>query len=431
MSRDFDVIVVGGGGAGLSAAIEAKEAGASVIVLEANTRLGGATGASAGVFYAANTSVQKARGIDDSADAMFEYVMAINQWALKPDIIRFICEESGPTIEWLIALGVRFPPEYLVRSGVENTPRGHPSEGAGHGIADGLINRAGSLGIEIALNVRVERLLIEDGRVVGVHAQGMDLRAPSTIVATGGFGNNPEMVRRLFPLCRAALPVDLGGARSRSLHRRRRDRHGRGDRRRNHRDRHWPDAADLGLWQVHRSLPAAVGHDGERAWPPGSCPSARAYTIVGYLIDEQPGHHAWCIFDEATLVEASNDSSYLDPYNAGITSPIWEEDTLRQQAATGRVRMAATLQELAAMCGIDPAGLVEQTTRYNADCRTGRDASFMKQTPKMFPVQQGPFYAVEVKPAIIGVTGAGLDIDRECRVLDRAGRPIAGPVRRR
>jgi fumarate reductase flavoprotein subunit len=425
VSSDFDVIVVGGGGAGLSAAIEAKQAGASVMVLEADTRLGGATGASAGVFYAANTSVQKARGIEDSAEAMFEYVMAINQWALKPDIIRHICEQSGPTIEWLIGLGVKFPPEYLVCSGVENTPRGHPSEGAGHGIAERLINHAGALGIETALGVRAEKLLVEDGCVVGVHAQGMDLRAPVTVVATGGFGNNTDMVRRLFPSAGQHYP--------------------------------W-------TWAVHDSLPfilgdgiamgeaigaAVTGQDSglmlptsgfgkfiEAFLPPWVMmvndrgkrfvPECAAYTIVGYLIDEQPGHHAWCVFDEATLVEASNDSSYLDPYNAGITTPIWEEETLRQQAAAGRIKTGSTIAELAANCGIDPAGLAEQVVRYNADCDAGRDIGFEKETPKMFPVRQGPFYAVEVKPAIIGVTGAGLDIDRQCRVLDQTGKAIPG-----
>src|SRR5271168_3451402 len=122
----YDVIIVGGGGAGLAAAIEATKAGASCIILEADTKLGGATALSAGVFYAANTSVQRAAGVEgDTADAMFEYIMALNQWALKPDLFRYICEESGPTLEWLISLGTKFPPEWLVRSGVESVPRGH------------------------------------------------------------------------------------------------------------------------------------------------------------------------------------------------------------------------------------------------------------------------------------------------------------------
>lgn len=425
MANDFDVIVVGGGGAGLSAAIEATRAGASCIVLEADTKLGGATAASAGVFYAADTSVQKARGIANSADAMFEYVMAINQWALKPDIIRFICDHSGPAIEWLIELGVKFPPEYLVCSGVDIVPRGHPSEGAGHGIAERLINAAGALGIETALGTRVERLLVENGRVVGVHAGGMDLRAATTVVTTGGFGNNPEMVKKHFPSAAQHNP--------------------------------W-------TWAVHEGLPfilgdglrmgeeigaGIVGHDAglplptsgfgkfiEAFLPPWVMmvndegrrfvPECAAYTVVGYLINEQTNAHAWCLFDEPTLVEASNDSSYLDPYNAGITTPIWEEETLRKKAAEGRIKVGATLGDLAAQCGIDARALAATTAQYNADCAVGEDLGFLKKSKKIFPLKQGPFYAVEVKAAIIGLTGAGLDANRQLRVLDTHGAAIPG-----
>lgn len=426
MANDFDVIVVGGGGAGLAAAIEATEAGASAMVLEADTHLGGATALSAGVFYAAGTSVQRAAGImDDTADKMFHYVMAINQWGLKPDVIKKVCDESGPTVEWLIGLGTVFPHEYLVISGVDDVARGHPSAGAGAGIGDALINRAGVLEIQHALGTRVERLIVENGRVVGVHADGMDLRAAVTVVTTGGFGNSDAMRKKYFP--------------SAAQH---------GD---------W-------TWAVHDRAPfilgdgitlgqavgaGIVGHDTglplptsgfgkhiEAFLPPwtmmvneqgkrfvGECTS---YTICGYSIQDQTAAHAWCIFDEPTMIEASNDSTYLDPYNAGLTTPIWEEETLRAKAAEGRIKTANTLEELAAKCGVDPAGLINSVAVYNDDMRSGTDVQFMKKAKKLFPVETAPFYAVEIKAAIIGVTGAGLDIDRDCRVLDKAGCVIPG-----
>lgn len=423
---DFDIIIVGGGGAGLAAAIEATKAGASCIVLEADTKLGGATALSAGVFYAADTSVQREAGIEgDTADAMFEYVMAINQWAVKPDIFRIISDQSGPTIEWLRGLGTRFPPEYLVRSGVEGVARGHSSEGAGGGIADALINHAGALGVETALATRVERLLVEGGRVVGVHAGGTDLCAPVTIVTTGGFGNSLEM-----------------------------------------RELHYPSAAQHGdwTWAVHDPAPfilgdgitlgeqagaAIVGHDTglllptsgigrfvEAFLPPWVMlvneegkrfvPEIAAYTVCGYLINEQTNAHAYAIFDEPTLIEASNDVSYLDPYNSGLATPTWEERTIRDQLAKGRSVSADSLEELGARCGVDGIALAETARRYNEDIADGIDRQFFKQAKKLFPVAKPPFYAIEVRAAIIGVTGAGLDIDRNCHVLDREGRAIGG-----
>lgn len=426
MADDFDVIIVGGGGAGLAAAIEATKAGASCIVLEADTKLGGATALSAGVFYAADTSVQREAGIaGDTADAMFTYVMAINQWSLKPDIIRHICDESGPTIEWLRELGTRFITQFLVISGVDDVPRGHSSEGAGGGIADALINAAGALDVQTALGTRVERLLVEGGRVVGVHAGGMDLRAPVTIITTGGFGNSPEMIAK-----------------------------------------HYPTAAQHGAWTwaVHDPAPfilgdgitlgegvgagivghdtglllptSGVGHYVEAFLPPWIMmvneegrrftPETSSYTICGYLVNEQTNAHAFAVFDEPTMIEASNDSSYLDPYNSGLATPTWEEATLRRRIASGDVKVADTLVELAAQCGIDGAALEESAARYNADIADGVDQQYFKKAKKLFPVASPPFYAVEVRAAIIGVTGAGLDADRRCRVLDTHGRPIPG-----
>src|SRR5262249_50333615 len=139
---DFDIIIVGGGGAGLSAAIMARDAGASCMILEADRKLGGATALSAAVMSAADTSVQRAAGVTDTSDAMFRYMMPLSGWEANPRIVRILCDQSGPSLEWLISLGVEFPPEYLLCSGVEETPRGHPSRG----VADSLINAAGARG---------------------------------------------------------------------------------------------------------------------------------------------------------------------------------------------------------------------------------------------------------------------------------------------
>jgi fumarate reductase flavoprotein subunit len=426
MAWDYDVIIVGGGGAGMCAAIEATEAGASCIILEADTKLGGATALSGGVFYAADTSVQREAGVEgDTADAMFDYVMALNQWSLKPDIIRHVSDQSGPTIEWLKSLGVAFPAHHLVESGVDGVPRGHPAEGAGFELSHALENRVGALSIQTSFGTRVERLLVEDGRVVGVHASGMDLRAPVTVIATGGFGNNPDMRAKYFP-----------------------------------------SAAQHGswTWAVHDLAPfilgdgitmgeavgaTVVGHDSGRPLPTSGfgryieaflppwtmivneegkrfMPEIAAYTICGYLINEQTNAHAFAVFDEPTLVEASNDGSYLDPYNTGMTTPIWEEPNIRAQTAAGRIKTADSLPELARLCGVDPDALVETVRRYNEDVASGSDRQYLKAAKKLFPIATAPFYAVEVKAAIIGVTGAGLDIDVGCHVLDSAGRAIPG-----
>lgn len=425
VEADYDVIVIGGGGAGLCAAIEAHEAGARVIILEADTKLGGATSHSGGVFYAAGTSVQRSRGYEDSADAMFDYVMTINQWCVKPDIFRYICDQSAPCLEWLIELGAVFPAEQLTHGGIETIPRAHPSAGAGHGIADVLVNRAGVLGIETAYGTRVEHLLFEEGKVVGVHALGMDLRAHSVIITTGGFGNSSEMRAKYYP------SAEQHGARTWAVH----------------------DAAPFilgdGINLATTMGAAIVGHDTglllpnsgygknlEPFLPPWLMlvnvngqrfiPEMASYAVSGYALNEQPESRAWAIFDEAALQVASHDIRYLDPYGAGTNLPTWEEATIRQRVEKGEILVADTLAELAQQCGLSERALAYTVAQYNDDCKTGRDTHYCQSEEKVFPISTGPFYACEVRASVIGVTGAGLDINRDCQVLDTDGLPIEG-----
>ena len=138
-ARDYDVIVIGSGAAGLSAAVAAADAGASVLVVEAETVVGGSSRLSGGHFYAAGTSVQAQAGvIGDTADAMFEHYMTLNQWMVDPAVVRRYCDLSAPTFEWLRGLGVTFPKEGVYPSGVGSTPRGHQPDGAGQEVVNVL-----------------------------------------------------------------------------------------------------------------------------------------------------------------------------------------------------------------------------------------------------------------------------------------------------
>lgn len=424
MADHFDVIVIGGGGAGLSAAIEAASAGARVMVLEADNKLGGATAMSGGVVYAAGTTAQRAQGIEgDTPDAMFNYVMALNQWALKPDIVRLLADRGAETIDWIGTLGVGIVA--VAPSGVEGVARGHCSEGAGFALAGALINAAGAAGVETAVGTRVERLLVEDGSVVGVGATGIELRAPAVVMATGGFGNNADLRARLLP------SVAQHGTWVWAVHDSARFIEGDGIR--------LGEEAGAGIVGYDSALPlptAGFGKFVEAFLPPWTMivneqgrrfmTETASFSVCGYLLNEQAGAHAFAIFDEPTLVEASNDGRYLDPFGTGMTTPTWQEATIRAQVASGRIRTANSLEGLAEACGIDAAALEETARRYNVGCAAGSDPQFMKQSSKFFPVETAPFYAVEVRAAIVGGTGAGLDIDAECHVLDAHGRAIPG-----
>ena len=372
-------------------------------------------------MYAADTSVQRVRGIEDSPQAMFDYINTLAGWETHPEILRVMCERSGPTLEWLLGLGVQFPPEYLVCSGVENVPRGHPSIG----LAQTLINTAGARGVEHALGTRVESLIVEDGRVTGVRAQGTELRSKAVLIATGGFGNSAEMIRRLYPTAAQhgdwtyavhfAAPYIVG------------------------------DGIKLGE-AVGAEL---VGHDTglllptsgfgkfvEAFLPPWLLlvntlgkrfmDESAPYAVSGYLLNAQPQQHAYALFDEHALVEGSQDLRYSDPYHSGAAMPTWEYHLIRRNIESGKVLRADSLEELAQKIGVDVETLKTTVARYNADCDAGTDTQFFKQMPTRFALRTPPFYAREVRAAVIGQTGAGLNIKTSTQVLDTHGRVIPG-----
>jgi fumarate reductase flavoprotein subunit len=424
VSSEYDIIIVGGGGAGMTAALFAKDAGASVIILEADKKLGGATQYSGGVVYAAGTSVQRDKGIADSPDAMMNYIMTLNAWQTRPDIIRVFSERSAQAVELLISLGAKY--EWVVKSGVDTTPRGHCTVGAGDSVARALIQAVGSRGIESVPNTRVERLLVENGAVVGVHASGMDLRSKAVIITTGGFGNSPGMRAKYFPsvaqhgdvvyAVHNDAPFILGDGIKLG--------EAVGAQITGHDTGLMLPSAALIPNVVEAFLPPwvmVVNEQGKRFMPENS-----PYAVCGYRIDEQTNAHAWAIFDEKTMIEGTQDKRFSDPYHTGEVSQTWDEQLIRKHVASGRIRTAQSLDALADLIHVDRLALAETTRRYNANAHAGSDPEWEKVAPKHFPIERAPYFAIEIRASVIGQTSAGLDIDTSTRVRDTRGRAIPG-----
>ena len=228
---ETDVIVIGLGAAGASAAIEAKQAGADVLVIERASGGGGTTAMAAGHVYAGGgTPVQQATGFEDSAEAMFNYYMAVTP---DPDEkkIRLYCDESVNHFNWLEAQGVPFNRTYypyknvyqptdecLIWTGNEKVwpyrekavpaPRGHKvareGDNGGALLMEKLIEKTKALGVRITVDAGVKNLVIDKGRVVGVrYKQFDDIRfvkaRQGVIIAAGGFAMNKDMLAEYCP----------------------------------------------------------------------------------------------------------------------------------------------------------------------------------------------------------------------------------------
>ncbi|MCW2847294.1 MAG: hypothetical protein JWR90_1268 [Marmoricola sp.] len=230
-SDEVDVVVVGFGIAGGCAALEAARAGASVILLERAAEYGGTSAMSGGHFYlGGGTAVQQATGIEDSAEEMFKYLMAVS---LDPDEekIRAFCEDSVEHFDWIEALGMEFersffPGKAVIQPGTEGlmytgnekvhpfrdlavpAPRGHKVPVAGETggakmVMDLLDQRLAETDIEVRYETGAATLVVEDDAVVGLGWRRFDergfIRAGSVVIAAGGYVGNDTMVKELTP----------------------------------------------------------------------------------------------------------------------------------------------------------------------------------------------------------------------------------------
>ncbi len=198
-----DVIVVGGGGAGLAAAIEAATCGASVILLEKNPQLGGSTGWSVGALTAAGTSRQRRAGITDSPQAHFEDLSLITGDLEVRDNLalrRILVDRAGDTLDWLVGLGLVFAgpmPEPPHRH-----DRMHNVLPNSKAFAYHLGRQAKRRGVHIRLRSEVTELLEHAGRVRGVvvaSATGNRIEIPArkaVILAAGDFSNGRDLKAR-------------------------------------------------------------------------------------------------------------------------------------------------------------------------------------------------------------------------------------------
>jgi len=346
---------------------------------------------------------------------MFQYYMTLNQYKLDAALVRRLCADAPAALEWLIGLGVDFPPQNLYVAGVDKIARGHRAAGMGLEIATALEGACNRSGVDLVTRTRIRELCLESGRVVGVRVDGEELRTAAVVIATGGFGNNPELLARFYP--DAAKQGDLawyiGSA------------HSRGD----GIVMAQAAGADLAGWnrglllvtpgfarELEVYLPGwlvYVNRDGRRF-----IDETIEYSVLAAVLKEQVGGECFALFDEASRVAARNSPTR--------PAPNWTAERLSQLAAAGKILRADDLAALADAAGLRAATLATTVETYNAHCTAGEDRSFFKPADALRPVSAPPYYAVRIRPAIVCWTGAGLRIDAEAQVLDQSDRPIPG-----
>ena len=436
---EWDVVVLGFGMAGGCAAVSAAAAGAKVLVLEKAAAAGGTTSMAGGHFYlGGGTAVQEATGHPDTADAMYDYLVAVSQ---EPDLekIRAYCDGSVEHFDWLEALGFQFERSYwkgkvVVPPGTEGlsytgnekvwpfcdkatpAPRGHsvpvPGElGGADMVIQLLVKRAAELGVTVRYETGATNLIVDDSApgapVVGVRWKNFGetgaIRAKAVVIAAGGFAMNADMVKQYTPA--------LG-------HQRKTKRHGMvepyilGN----------PNDDGLGIKLGVSAGGEAKNLDGlfitAAAYPPEILLTGVVVNNRGERFVAEDSYHSRT---SAFVLEQPDQQAYLIVDEAHMQMP--------EMPLIKFIDGWETVAEMEEALGIPAGALAATLDRYNEHAANGDDPDFHKQSDYVAAQDNGPWAAFDLSLGVAmysGFTMGGLTVSIDGEVLRRDGTAIPG-----
>ena len=402
---ETDIVIIGAGGAGMTAAINATQAGKNVIVLEKMPYAGGNTTKATGGMNAAETHYQKEQGIEDSVAQFVEDTMKGGHDINDKDLVTVMAKNSAKGIDWLDSIGAPLP-KVSFSGGATNKRIHSPEDGSGVGayLVTSFLRTMDELGIQVMYDTRATSLMTLDGTVVGVQASSdsanYTIRAKAVILATGGFGNNEDMVVHYKPDLKGTVTTSAPGVTGDGILMA---------------EAVGADLVDIDQIQLHPTVEQStsmlitegvrgdgailVNQEGKRFI---NELLTRDVVSAGELA--QPGSYAYIIFDQHL--------------RDGLKA-------IEKYVSTGITVQGDTIEALAEQLDIDPATLADTLKTWNQYVADGKDPDFDRTTGMDADLSQAPYYAIKIAPGIHHTMG-GVKIDTSARVIDVNGKPIPG-----
>ncbi|SCI71988.1 Fumarate reductase flavoprotein subunit precursor [uncultured Clostridium sp.] len=409
----FDVVVVGAGGAGLSAAVEAAQSGAKVVVIEKTMFAGGNTLVSGGGLNVPGTEQQIANGIEDSVELFTEDTIKGGDNENDPELVKVMAENALDAANWLINdMGVELMPDRLQQFGGHSVPRALiPKGNKGTELINKLKAKAEELGVEFFMETSGKKLVEENGVIKGVVAENKGKEVvfnadKGVILATGGFGADVEMRKKYNDhydekyktTCTEASTGD-GIKMAEEV---------------------GANLVDMEFIQVYPTCSPVTG-------------------IISYVANSR--------FDGAILVNQEgkrfvDEMGRRDVISKGIIKQtdsiaylIWgqEVETVGNMVEVhskeyetmekdGVIFKADSIEEAAEHYGISKEALIETINRFNGFVAEGKDGEFNKGGT-LRSIAEGPFYIQKVTPSTHHTMG-GININTNAEVINKDGKVI-------
>ena len=411
----YDVVIVGAGGAGLSAAIEAAQAGAKVAVIEKTPAAGGNTLVSGGGLNAPGTKQQIERGVEDSVEKFYEDTFNSGDQQADPALVKVMAENALDATDWLInEIHVDFMSDRLQQFGGHSVPRALiPVGNHGDELVLKLVAAAQENNVDIFYSVKGEELLEADGRVNGVKAtyRGQEITfnaEKGVILATGGFASNVEMRTKYNSnydgrFKTTARDVSSGDGILMA-------------------EKIGAELVDMEFIQVYPTCNPLTGiisyvanarmdggilvnQEGKRFVDEGG-----RRDVISNAILDQTGGYAYLVWGQETEEVGHMTEVHSVEYQKWIES--------------GLLHVADTLEECAEFFDVDTDTLLATVNAYNESSADGVDEEF-NRTGAVRPAATGPFYIQKVVPSSHHTMG-GVKINTDAQVIDVNGEVIEG-----
>lgn len=436
-TMEADVIIAGGGPAGLAAAVTAGENDLTSILFEKTNTTGGAANMGMGPL-GIDTKIQKRMFNNITVQEALDEHMRYTHFQVDEDLVQTYFNKSAETIEWLEDMGVEFAGAF--RYFKESAATWHivkPENGvigprAAGPMARILAENAQENGCTICLETSMKSLIVEGGKVTGIRAvdkdgEEIEARGKAVVVATGGFGNNAEMLKEDFglDLWENFFPFRIPAHQGDGL------------------KGMWEAGAEkygenleiiyqlkdnmnwFLLDAVLRQPNLMINQRGDRFMNEQYMGNT---TYTGNAIRQQPGKYAYVIMDDAILkYYKKNGPDIFDIVHPEDAFLAVDEEFERAQAeGYDGYFEAESIEELAEKLGIDADKLEETIEDYNDMCDEGRDTQFHKNPDFLHPiVGKGKYRVGKYYVAAYGSIG-GVRINKYCEVLDKEQNPIPG-----